>query len=106
MSIAYTWNFPQFDVAKSEDGLTDVVKTIHWRYEAVDGDYIAGAYGSVGLGAPNPQDFIPYDQITEQWAIDAVSASVDVPAMQLNLAGQIEAQINPPIVPMPPPFQQ
>lgn len=25
----YAWTFPQFDVAKSEDGLTDVVKTIH-----------------------------------------------------------------------------
>lgn len=106
MAIVYTWNFPQFDVAKSEDGLTDVVKTIHWRYQGQDGIYSAEAYGTVGLGAPNPTDFIPYDQITEQWTIDAVSAQVDVPQMQANFAGQIEKQKNPPVVPMEPPFPQ
>ena len=31
----YTWSFPQFDTAPSEDGLTNVVKTIHWRLDAV-----------------------------------------------------------------------
>lgn len=104
MAIVYSWQFPQFDVVPSEDGLTDVVQTIHWRYNAVDGGYSASAYGTVGLGAPNPTDFIPYDQLTEQWTIDAVSASLDVPALQANLAKQIENQINPPIVPMAPPF--
>lgn len=104
MAIVYTWSFPQFDVVPSEDGLTDVVQTIHWRYTAVDGSYEASAYGTVGLGAPNPTDFIPYANLTEQWAIDAVSASVDVPAMEAALAQQIEDQINPPIVPMAPPF--
>lgn len=104
MAIVYTWSFPQFDVAPSLDGLTDVVKVINWRYDAVDGDYNAGAYGSVGLGDPNPEDFIPYEQITEQWAIDAVSSSVDVPALQESLAQQIANQKNPPVVPMQPPF--
>ena len=104
MAIVYTWSFPQFDVVPSEDGLTDVVQTIHWTYTAVDGDHTAGAYGTVGLGAPNPTDFIPYANLTEQWTIDAVSASVDVPAMQASLAQQIADQINPPVVPMAPPF--
>lgn len=104
MAIVYTWSFPQFDVVPSEDGMTDVVKTIHWRYDAVDGDYSAGAYGTVGLGEPNPTDFIPYNQLTEQWTVDAVSASVDVPAMQASLAQQIADEINPPVVPMAPPF--
>lgn len=106
MAIAYNWVFPQFDVIPSEDGLTDVVKIIQWRYNAVDGDYKATNYGSVSLGAPNPTDFIPYDQITEQWAIDAVSAQINVPEMQARLAKEIEDQKNPPIVPMPPPFAQ
>ena len=104
MSITYTWSFPQFDVAKAEDGLTDVVKTIHWRYDAVDGDYSAGSYGSVGVGAPNPTDFIPYSSLTEAWVIAAVSESVDVSAMDASLATQIATAKNPPIVPMNAPF--
>lgn len=106
MSITYAWTFTEFDVAKSEDGLTDVVKTIHWIYTATDGSYTASAYGTVSLGAPNSADFIPYDQLTEAWAISACSASLDVPALNVTLAANIADQIDPPIVPMTPPFQQ
>lgn len=106
MSVTYTWSFPQFEVAPSEDGLADVVCVIHWRLDAIDGSYNAGAYGSVGLGAPNPAAFTPYDQITEQWAIDAVSACIDVPAVEAALAGEINKKMNPPTVPMVPPFAQ
>ena len=104
--IIYKWDFSQFIVAKSEDGLTDVVKEIYWIYNAYDDTYFANKYGTLRLGPPNPTNFTPYDQLTEQWAIDAVSAQVDVPAMQVELAAQIEDEKNPPIVPMPPPFPQ
>ena len=102
MAITYTWSFPQFDVAKAEDGLTDVVKTIHWRYDATDGDHSAGVYGSAGLGAPDSGNFIPFANLTEAWAISAIA--LDVPAMQASLEAQIAAAKNPPIVPMTPPF--
>ena len=100
----YTWSFPQFDIAKAEDGLTDVVKTIHWRYDAMDEEYSAGVYGSAGVGAPNKTDFIPFDDLTKVWTIAAVSASVDVSAMTTSLETQIATAKNPPIVPMKSPF--
>lgn len=114
MAITYAWLFPSFDVIKAEDNLTDVVKGISWEYIATDEGtvgpwgvpYSVKSYGTITLGPPNPTDFIPYSQLTEQWAIDAVSAQIDVPAMQSDLALQIEAFENPPIVPMPPPFAQ
>ena len=100
----YTWSFPQFDTAPSEDGLTNVVKTIHWRLDAVDGEYSAGGYGTVGLDAPSPGSFVNYNDITEQWAIDAVSGKLDVTAAKTALDNQIEQQRNPPVVPTKPPF--
>jgi hypothetical protein len=100
----YTWSFPQFDVAKSEDGLTDVVKTIHWRYDAQDGVFSAGAYGTCALGEPNQSDFIPYTQITAQWAIGCVTAQINLEELNTALEAQIENQKNPPVVPMVPPF--
>ena len=104
MSITYTWAFPQFDVAKSEDGLTDVVKVIHWTYLGRDGEYTANAYGTVSLGPPNPDDFIPYADLTEQWAIDVCSNRLDIPQMEAALATQINNEKNPPIVVLPPPW--
>ena len=104
MAITYAWSFPQFDVAKAEDGLTDVVKTIHWRYDATDGKVSCGAYGTVGLDAPNPSDFTPYSAITSAWAVAAVSEKLDVAELEKNLANQIALLNNPPVVPMVPPF--
>lgn len=100
----FTWSFPQFDVAKAEDGLTDVVKTIHWRYDAQDGMFNAGAYGTVALGEPDPNAFVPYTQITEAWAIDCVTAQINLEEVNEALEKQIENQKNPPVVPMVPPF--
>lgn len=100
----YVWSFPQFEVAKSENGLPDVVKAIHWRYDAVDGDVSASAYSAISLDAPNPGVFVPYAEITEQWAVDNVSSKVDVPALEASLAAQIEQQKNPPTVTEVPPF--
>ena len=104
--ITYSWSFPQFYVAKSEDNFKNVVKVIHWRYTAQDGEYLASAYGTVNLGAPNPTSFISYDKITEKWAIDVVTESLDVSKLKNNLAKQIENQKNPPVEQMAPPFSQ
>lgn len=104
MSTTYAWSFPQFEVAPSEDGLTDVVRIIHWRLCALDGEFKAATYGTTALGAPNPNAFTPYADITAEWAIDAVSADVNVVELEAALAGEIAQQKSPSVVPMQPPF--
>ena len=104
MAVSYTWEFPQFEKALLEGDLCDVVKVIHWRLIAKDGDYTASAYGTASVAAPNPDNFTAYDELTKQWAIDAVSAIVDVPAMEATLDADIARQKSPPIVAAAPPF--
>lgn len=105
MSVTYAWEFSTFEKAPALDGLVDVVKVIHWRLYAEDGQYKTSVYGTVVLAAPNPDNFVAYEDITKQWAIDAVSAVVDVPATEASLASVIECQKNPPVVSVAPPFQ-
>ena len=104
MAIAYSWTFQQFDVAPSEDGLKQVVKTIHWRLYAIESGIAVEAYGSVSLGEPSGKDFLPYEDITEEWAIEQTSALIDLPQIKQALAEQIEQKKKPPMVPMLPPF--
>jgi hypothetical protein len=106
MAVEYTWQFPQFDVAKAEDGLSDVVKTIHWRLDAVDGEFKVGAYGTVALDAPDPDAFTPYATISPDWAVAAVEAKLERPVDEIKAAmeAEIERQKDPPILPMVPPF--
>ena len=103
--ITYKWTFSAFDCRVSEDGLTDVVTTVHWRYNGTNEDGItAGTYGAQSVGEPNPDAFTPYPQISEEQVIEWMESTIDVPAMQENITEQIELIINPVNVTLPPPF--
>jgi len=104
MSITYTWSFPKLDVAKAENGLTDVVKTIYWCYDATDNKVSCGTYGAVALDAPNPSEFTPYLALTADWCIAACSDKINMTEINQKLADQIDLLNNPPVVPMVPPF--
>ena len=112
MANTYTWAFPQLDTAPAEDGLTNVVKTIHWRMTAVsdtetnaDGVPLSvSAYGTVGAGEANPDSFIDFDSITRDWCKEKVLASLGQTEaeLQATLDTQIDNLVNPPVVPMLP----
>lgn len=106
MAIEYTWTFPALDVTYEEDGLKNVVNTVHWVYNAKDGDYTATMYSTVGLAAPG-QPFVDYDDLTpeivEGWVVGAMGeAAVD--EMRASLAGSIESQKAPKGGNLPPPW--
>lgn len=94
------------DCAVSEDGLTNVVKTVHWRYTASDGEQNAETYGAQAVESPNPESFTDYDSLTEDDVVSWLEASIDVEAMQESLSKQIELQKNPISVTLPPPFAE
>ena len=76
-----------------------VVFAIHYTIDMVDGDYTAGAYGSVGVsGDPNAEGFIAFDSLTESDVIGWVIGSLGeekIAEIEAALAAQIEKQKNP-----------
>lgn len=82
--------------AKIQDGeLSNVIDTIHWRYQATDGEYTADVYGSVGLEAPEADSFIPADELTTADVEAWLESKLDVEALKEGLDAQIESQKNP-----------
>lgn len=110
MAINYQWVISQLECKAKEGDLTDVVYTIHWRYQAneTDGDktYNAEVYGAATCPNPDPTDFTPYADLTQAQVEGWLTELLDVPAMQTNLAAQIENIKNPPIVTPPLPWNQ
>jgi hypothetical protein len=104
MALETKWLISQMDTAPSEDGLTDVVKTVHWRYEGKDGEYTAEVYGAMACATPSETDFTAYADLTYDQVCEWLIAGLNVEAMDLNLATQIENLKNPPIVNLPLPF--
>ena len=83
--ITYEWSFPNFE-CDSENK----VKTIHWRYTAVDGEYSASMYGSCA-----GSEGMDFDAMTKDHAIMCVTENQSEADMKEGLASQIEAQKNP-----------
>jgi len=84
-----TWTIAQLD-RQTSDGL---VTTAHWRVDAVDGNYSAGTYGSVGF--ERGTSFTAYASLTEAQVIAWVKDKLDAEAIEAGLAAQIEAKKAP-----------
>ena len=87
MAITYEWSFPNFECDSS-----NVVKTIHWRYTAVDGEHSASMYGSCA-----GSEGMNFDSMTKEHCENCVLENQDttIEDMQSNLSAQIEEQKAP-----------
>jgi hypothetical protein len=91
MATTYQWTIQQMDRLTS-DGF---VVTVHYNVLAVDGDYSASTYGTVGYTEQPGEQYVPYDQLTEQQVVGWVQESLGKDTVEASLTAQIEAQKNP-----------
>ena len=108
MANKYQWDFPQIDTAPSENSLTDVAKTIHWRVTAVsdsetndEGQALSvSAYGTASAGEVDADTFVAFDSLTKDWCKARVLAGLEKTEAELQemLDEQMDAIANPPIV--------
>jgi hypothetical protein len=90
----FTWG-----VAQMERILADgIVFTVHYTVNANDGTYSAGAYGSIGLEAPEG-NVIPYSDLTPEivvfWVQEKLGGAEKVAEIQAALQAQIDQQRTP-----------
>jgi hypothetical protein len=87
--MEFNWSVVNMD-RKSADGF---VTTVHYTVSAVDGEFTASAYGTVGYTEEGA--FTPYSQLTESLVAGWVQNSLGKETVEAALAAQIEAQKNP-----------
>lgn len=103
--ITYTWSISRLDCALAENGLTDVVKVIHWGYTGQDENGVSASLNnSYPLPEPNPEAFTDYSTLTEETVIGWLESSLDVRYLQTTITNQIVCKYNPPITPLPLPW--
>jgi len=97
MANTYTWKVAQCDRTLA-DG---VISALHYTVTAVtdDGVYSAGAYGSIGLEAPDAKTMIAYDSVTEanciSWLQAALGGDEKVTEVQTALDNQLTEKRTP-----------
>lgn len=103
--MSHTWKVAALDYVVSQDGLSNVVTTVHWRCSKEDENGNSGhAYGTHSLPAPDPSDFTAWDDLDEftvlSWMTADMVAKADEgenPAMAIEASvdAQIAEQANP-----------
>ena len=94
-----------WDIATMERHLPDgdtcpdgAVYTVHWTASLEENGESASCYGSIGLGAPDPQSFTPFADLTKQevvnWVLAALGAD-KVVSIEESLYNQVQQKINP-----------
>ena len=91
----FTWG-----IAQLERHTTDsVVYTAHYTINANDGTYSAGAYGSVGLEQPDPDNIIPFADLTKDlvigWVHEKLGGDEKVEEIIAALQAQLDEQHAP-----------
>jgi hypothetical protein len=87
--MEFTWSVVQMD-RLTADGF---VTTVHYNVSAVDGEFTASTYGTVGYTEEGA--FTPYSQLTEAVVVGWVKDSLGQETVEESLAAQITAQKNP-----------
>ena len=103
------WSISAMDCRVQEGDLSDVVITVHWRVSKteVDGDktYSASVYSTCSVPAPDPANFTPYADLTQDEVLNWIWANgVDRDATEAAVAQQIALQKNPVVVSPPLPW--
>jgi hypothetical protein len=88
--MEFTWNVVQMDRLTS-DGF---VVTVHYTVNAVDGDYTASTYGTVGY-TQGEGSYVPYADLTEAEVVGWVQESLGKDKVEASLAEMIELLKNP-----------
>lgn len=103
----YTWQFDSIDVYLTYQTVTNAVESMHWRLTADDGlGHQATAYGETKAGPVDVNNFIPFADLTlatvQGWCEAQMGSELD--EIKALLVGQINEQVAPTMVSLPPPW--
>jgi hypothetical protein len=93
--MAFKYTVAMMDTA-SENGMDDVVKTLHYRItmtdvDAPEGTLIPFRFGTVDLGSPDVGSFIDFNNISEATAEGWLKSKLDCEYIEASLTEEFEA---------------
>ena len=100
MANEYKWTRLE-PLVKDEDDLNNVVVDLVCGMTGTDGEYSAYIDTMHKLSAPDPSAFIPFDELTQEWAVEIADTVAEERHFRATLDSQIAAAK---VRPSPKPF--
>ena len=103
MTATFTTTITGLTKAATQGILTDVVTAVNWMVVARDGNKFARKIGSTAIGAADPANFTPFQNLTSTQVLAWIPnpSTTDV---QNALTAQIAAQVVPAVQTVAPPW--
>jgi hypothetical protein len=101
--IVYNWNFNPLEIVYNEEGMVDVIQTVHWQYSAKyelnpTSSIVQQSIGTVSLPTPHVASFTPFTDVTKEmvtdWVVTALGTG-SVESMQQSLSSSIAYDLAP-----------
>ena len=94
--INFEWQKPILEVKLVDGTLENVIVTVHWRYKGTNENEIsAEVYGANALETPSEENFVPFDELTNEDISKWLESILDIKQMQENIINQIDLIENP-----------
>ena len=90
MPNTYSWSRLEA-LQKNEGDLSNVVVDLVCGMTGSDGEYSAYIDTMHKLSPPDPDNFIPFEDLTEEWAVEIADAVAEERGFKASLDKQIEA---------------
>jgi hypothetical protein len=90
--VQYIWNFSSINVSNCE-GLDNVVVSVDWNLKAIEGDFSANTASTVSLEKPDAENFIAYENVTEEILQSWVEKAINYDAVE-RIKNNLVLQIN------------
>jgi hypothetical protein len=101
MAITYKWSIPIMQAHIEKNGEKNVIYTVHYRYEGSEESSGTVYYDTI-IGDQNyeykaGETFVPYEdtEAFENVVIGWLENSLDVSAMQADIASNLQSQVTP-----------
>jgi len=108
MTITYTWDFLKFNAHPTLNSMNNVIYNVEFILNGSDGEgHAAQVFNTVGLGEPDPANFIEFSNLTTSTVISMVTDALgnNLANYQAIINSQIQSQIAPATASLAPPWQ-
>ena len=99
MANTYYFKINAVDAHVNQEGLENVVYNVHWSYYGEDGNgNVASQIGVQHVPYVDPENFTPFDQLTQADVISWIEPELNVAEFQINLDAQLSEMATPTMV--------
>jgi hypothetical protein len=95
-NTVFKWTIRNLEIIPNDNGMINVVKSIHYTYTGTYESYSAEIEGVTYLESPESSNYKPYEELTHDEVVSWIQTKYDIGLFNKNIIEQLQQKIVPP----------